>query len=307
MSMLRLLLEHAETCSTAEVTRGHHACVHAVVCGMKLADPGIATEPSGLTGSQSRLTDILTTAAVPGRSAALDVCVASSTAAAARGDAAQAAFDRKISHYRNEIGGTAATGRSLSLSCLDSGWTTAPGRHANASVRSRHCLQPERAANAGGITSSQVEARNLNRRAAMARAVLPNPSARAEWFLAGVIDRALHRWRHVPPLDGGPGDHDFADSETDTAIQTTTSPLSQVMRLSLCSHQVSNCLVCSPCGPAMALPCDGRDQLLRSSVLFGDLRLENMFADNGVSGQLVDEMLALERDTFQRCLSRSTV
>ena len=37
-------------------------------------------------------------------SAALDVCVASSIAAAARGDAAQAAFDRKLSQYRNEIG-----------------------------------------------------------------------------------------------------------------------------------------------------------------------------------------------------------
>ena len=48
--------------------------------------------------------DIFTTAAVPGRSAALDVCVASSFGAAARGDAAQAAFDRKLSHYRNQIG-----------------------------------------------------------------------------------------------------------------------------------------------------------------------------------------------------------
>ena len=51
--------------------------------------------PGGLTASQSRLADILTTAAVPGRSAALDVCVASSIAAAA-----QAALDRKLSHYR---------------------------------------------------------------------------------------------------------------------------------------------------------------------------------------------------------------
>ena len=37
-------------------------------------------------------------------SAALDVCVASSIAAAARGDAAQAAFDRNLTHYSNEIG-----------------------------------------------------------------------------------------------------------------------------------------------------------------------------------------------------------
>ena len=58
----------------------------------------------------------------------------------------------------------------------------------------------------------------LRRRAAMTRAVLPNPSARAGWLLAVVIDRALHHWDHVLPLDGGIGDHDHADSETDTAI-----------------------------------------------------------------------------------------
>ena len=34
-----------------------------------------------------------------------------------------------------------------------------------------------------------------------------------------------------------------------------------------------------------------------------DLHLENIFDDNGVSGQVVDDMQALERDTFQRCLS----
>ena len=68
---------------------------------MKLADPGIAPEPRGLTASKSRLADIFTTVGVPGRSAAMDVCVASSNAAAARGDAAQASFDRKLSHYRD--------------------------------------------------------------------------------------------------------------------------------------------------------------------------------------------------------------
>ena len=68
-------LEHAETCRTAEATRGHHAHVHAVLCHLKLADPGITTEPSWFTASQSRPADILTTAAVLGRSAALDVCV----------------------------------------------------------------------------------------------------------------------------------------------------------------------------------------------------------------------------------------
>ena len=63
----------------------------------------ISTEPRGLTASQSRPANILTTAAVPGRSAALDVCVASSITAAARRDAAQAAFDRKLAHYTRKL------------------------------------------------------------------------------------------------------------------------------------------------------------------------------------------------------------
>ena len=119
---------------------GHHACVHAVVCGVKLADLSITTEPRKLTAPQSRPACIFTTAAVPGRSATLDVRVASSIAAAARGDAAQAAFDRKLSHYRNEIG------------------ALRPDCHSNASVCSRHRLQLEWAADVGEITPSQVEA-----------------------------------------------------------------------------------------------------------------------------------------------------
>ena len=46
----------------------------------------VTTEPRGLTATQSRPADLFTT-----------------TAAAARGDAAQVAFDRKLSYYRNEI------------------------------------------------------------------------------------------------------------------------------------------------------------------------------------------------------------
>ena len=44
-SFLDPQLEHAETCSNAEATRRHYACVHVAVCGMKLEDPGITTEP----------------------------------------------------------------------------------------------------------------------------------------------------------------------------------------------------------------------------------------------------------------------
>ena len=46
------------------------------------ADPGITTEPRGLTKAQSRQADLFSTAAVPERSAALDVCGIHSAAAA---------------------------------------------------------------------------------------------------------------------------------------------------------------------------------------------------------------------------------
>ena len=113
----------------------------------------------------------------------------------------------------------------------------------------RHCFQPKR---------RQMSAKSLHRRwkheiqialprwrAAMARAVLPNTSARAKWLFAGIIDRALHHWGHVAALDGGPGEHDLDDSETDTAIPdegVVVSPW-RATRVNLCIHQVSDCPV----------------------------------------------------------------
>ena len=73
-------LERGETCSTAEATR-----VHDVLGGLRLADLGITTEPRGLTETQSRQADLPTTAAVPGRSAALDVCVVLQSSSSPRG------------------------------------------------------------------------------------------------------------------------------------------------------------------------------------------------------------------------------
>ena len=90
-------------CATAEATKGHYACVRALVDVLKLADPGVTTEPRGLTGTQAGPADILTNAAVPWRCAALDVCVASPNAAAAMGDATEGAFKRKLRDYRQVI------------------------------------------------------------------------------------------------------------------------------------------------------------------------------------------------------------
>ena len=76
-------------------------------------------------------------------------------------------------------------------------------------------LQPKRAAFVGEIPS-RVEIRNPNRSPAPesgSRGTRSSP----EWVFACTIDRALLHWGHVPALDGGPGDHDLDDFETDTA------------------------------------------------------------------------------------------
>ena len=176
---------------------------------MKFAAPGFLRNPEDSPLRNPGPAVVFTTAAVPGRSAALDVCVASSIAAAARGDAAQAAFDRKLTHYRNEMGEL----RQQNIHCRPLVWT-ADGRPHPAVTRT---LQ-----NAADVTSSrngqhqsakslhrrwkhEIQIALLQRRAATARAVLPNLSARAEWLFAGIIDKALHQWGHVPPLDGGSG------------------------------------------------------------------------------------------------------
>ena len=216
-SFLDPQLKHGETCSTAEATRSHYACVHAVLGGLKLADPGITAEPRGLTTTQSRPADLFTTAPVPGRSAALDVCVASPNAAAARSDA-QATFDRKLTDYRN------GTLDNHGIHYRPLVWT-ADGRQA---VTRTFQYAADIASSRNG---QQMSAKSLQRRwkhelhialvsleSSHDTAALPNPTAR-EWLLAGIIDRALHHWVNVPPFDCGIGDHDHADSETDTAIR----------------------------------------------------------------------------------------
>ena len=73
----------------------HDTCVNALLAGLKLADPGVSKDPQFLIASTSILVDIFTTAAVPRRGEAPGACAAPSNAAAARGDAAHAAFERQ--------------------------------------------------------------------------------------------------------------------------------------------------------------------------------------------------------------------
>ena len=123
-------------------------------------------------------------AAVPGRSAALDVCVASSIAAAACGDAAQTAFDRKLSHKRNEIGEL----RQRGIHYRPRVWT-ADGRPHPAVTRLLQYAADIASSRNGQHQSAKSLRRRwkhaipialLQRRAAMARTDLPNPSERAE-------------------------------------------------------------------------------------------------------------------------------
>ena len=70
----------------------------------------------------------------------------------------------------------------------------------------------------------------------MTRAILPNPSARDEWLLAGLIDRALNHWGAALPLDGGEDDDD-ADTGTDT-----TTPVNDGVDIASLASQPSSSL-----------------------------------------------------------------
>jgi len=207
-------LEHAEICCTSEATRGHYAVVRAVVDGLKLADPAVTTEPRGLTSFTSRPADILTNAAVPGRSAALDVCVASPNASIAQGDAAEAAFVRKLRRYRQEAIELARAGIAFRPLI----WT-ADGRPHPAATRTlrfaaeiathRNGMQ----ASAGTLVSRwqhEIQIAILRRRAAMTRAVLPKITAREVWLLAGHAERDGSSGGRLHSLD-----EDVADAGED--------------------------------------------------------------------------------------------
>ena len=197
-------LEHSEVCGTAAATRGHYACVRALVEGFRLADPSVTTEPRGLTDTQARPADIFTTAAVPGRSAALDVCVASPSAAMALGDAAEAAFKRKLRHYRDIIPQLDAAG----ISFRPLVWT-AEGRPHPAASRTMHYAARLAATRSGADAGAdsflerwrhEIQVAIQRRRAAMARSVLPAVSAKGAWLLRGTTEQPASSDGRLAPL-----------------------------------------------------------------------------------------------------------
>ena len=228
------MLEHSDCCDTAGATRGHYAIVRELLRGLKLADPTATTEPRELTTTQSRPADILTTAAVPGRSAALDVRVASPNASIAAGDVAEAAFRRKLRRYRREIPELAAAG----IAFRPMVWTT-NGRPHPAVTRTLH-FAAEQAANRSDLGADakallsnwrhEIQIAILRRRAAMARAVLPRVGRAEAWMLtgySGAVPSSDHRAAPiVEPTEPEPesedghvsGEAGGADAECDSAI-----------------------------------------------------------------------------------------
>jgi hypothetical protein len=184
-------VSHSETCAIGEATRGHYAVVRAVVDGLKVADSAVTTEPRGLTSTQARPADIFTSAAVPGRSAALDVCIASPDAAGAGEDAAESAFRRKLVHYRNIIPELQAAGVAFRPLI----WT-ADGRPHPAATRTLKYAAEAAARKRGGVAvqgllsrwKHEITVAIIRRRAAMLRAVLPKAQAKDLWMLTGASD-----------------------------------------------------------------------------------------------------------------------
>ena len=87
--------KHARCCAGGEGTKGHYGVARQFVNGVRVADSTVELKKGGLIKqSRERPADIYTTAAVPGRVAALDVRVSVQDAAGAGDDCCA----KKIEH-----------------------------------------------------------------------------------------------------------------------------------------------------------------------------------------------------------------
>ena len=107
----------------------------------------------------------------------------------------------------------------------------------------------------------------------------------------------LHHWGHVPPLDGGIGDHDHVDSEADTAIPDDDDDIAHHASQPSASLQPSSFQLCPP-APVVQFASF-------FSVFPGDLQLDacSLRRPRGCLGCLGWSLntLALDRAVHQRC------
>ena len=249
----------------------------------------------------------------PDAGAALDVCVASSNAAAVRGDAAQAASDRKLSHYRNEIGEL----RQQNVHNRLLVWT-ADGRPRPAVTRT---LQY-----AADIASSRNEqhlsAKSVHRRwtheIQIGLLCEGSHGSRScpESFSEGRAALRRHHRQTSAPGDVSPLLTVGPATTTSTTLRLTQpypTPLSpwRAARMNLCSHQVSNCPVYLRVrkgevvvgrrwrSHATSRTHSGPGQYCSAAISTS----RTASRTRGVGVQHVLDLMELEDDVFQRCLS----
>ncbi len=186
-------VSHAFCCAKAESTRGHYKVVSAVAEGLALVDPCLQTEVRGLASTTDRPADILTTAAIPGRTTALDITVASPDAVHAGLDACASAYARKVTRYSNIIPQLSRAGITFQPMV----WST-EGRPHPATTRVLEFALKAAARKHGADQVARLRSRWLHeigielqrRKAAMMRACLPARGARQTWLLAGILQNA---------------------------------------------------------------------------------------------------------------------
>ena len=202
------LHRRGEICSSAEATRGHCACVHALLGSLKLAEPGVTTEPRGHTEATCRPADIFTTDAVQ-----------------------DAAWPWMFAHHppmqeHEEICSTGfltrrhptVEGESKTCEC------SRQPMDDHTQLSDKRCNTQQTAACRNGQKMSGTALRHrwtheaqialLRRRAAMTRTVLPFTSPRDQLLRCWLVDRTSTHWTGGPLFDGG----EDVDTKTDATV-----------------------------------------------------------------------------------------
>ena len=184
---------HALCCARGAGNRGHDKVRDTTHSFAELADPSACIEPLGLVPSAPTLrpADVFTSAAIPGRMAALDVGVACPDAAAATDDACDAMQRRKLDEhapYLAELADEGVVYRPLVFSC----WGR-PHPEALELLAALAAAAARRQGFADGASLLRCARRAISvqlwrRAASMVHACLPRPSAdEAAAALAGGV------------------------------------------------------------------------------------------------------------------------
>ena len=172
--------------------------VRAFADGLQLADGSLALEAPGLTSTSQRPADILTNAALPRRSAALDVTVVSADAAGAGDDACATAFEGKINKYRRIISELNRAGIAFRPLVWSSEGRPHPAVRRTMSYASGIASR-KLFSSASAIRKRwehEIAVAIQRRRAAMVRACLPSVRARHVWIGTGHVDHDAPRMQN---------------------------------------------------------------------------------------------------------------